>query len=42
MGYQRQGEIIRGLAVPQQAVHPDVSALAKAIAREMRSMTLDA
>lgn len=36
--YQRQGEIIRGLATPQQADQPDVSALAKAIAREMRGM----
>lgn len=33
---QRQGEIIRGLAMPQQDVQPDVSALAKAIACEMR------
>ncbi|MDP3333214.1 MAG: tyrosine-type recombinase/integrase [Methylococcaceae bacterium] len=33
---QRQGEIIRELAMPQQDVQPDVSALAKAIANEMR------
>lgn len=32
----RQGEIIRGLATPQLAMQPDVSALAKALAREMR------
>ena len=32
---QRQGEIIRDLAMPQQAVQSDVSELAKAIAREM-------
>jgi len=36
---QRQGEIIRDLAKPQQAVQPDVSELAKALAREMRSTT---
>jgi hypothetical protein len=35
---QRQGEIIRDLAVPQHAVQPDVNELANAIAREMRSM----
>ena len=35
---QRQGEIIRELAIPQQASQPDVSELAKAIALEMRSM----
>lgn len=34
---QRQGEIIRGMATPQQAAQPDVTELAKAIAREMRS-----
>lgn len=34
---QRQGEIIRGLATPQQAGQSDVNELAKAIAREMRS-----
>jgi integrase len=33
---QRQGEIIRGLATPQQAMQSDVNELAKAIAREMR------
>ncbi len=32
----RQGAIIRGLATPQLAVQPDVSELAKALAREMR------
>ncbi len=32
----RQGEIIRGLATPQQAMQPDVSELAKALVREMR------
>ncbi len=32
----RQGEIIRGLASPQVALHPDVSQLAKALVREMR------
>lgn len=35
---QRQGEIIRDLASPQQATQPDVNKLAKAIALEMRSM----
>ena len=34
---QRQGEIIRDLATPQQAAQTDVNVLAKAIAREMRS-----
>jgi integrase len=34
---QRQGEIIRDLATPHQAGQQDVSELAKAIAREMRS-----
>lgn len=34
---QRQGEIIRDLATPQQAVQPDVNELARAIAREMRN-----
>lgn len=37
VGRHRQGEIIRGLASTQQAVQADVEALAKAIAREMRS-----
>ena len=37
VSYQRQGEIIRGLATPQQAAQPDVKELAKAIALEMRS-----
>jgi integrase len=37
VGRQRQTEIIRGLATPQQAAQPDVNELAKAIAREMRS-----
>lgn len=32
----RQGEIIRGLATPQLDIQPNVSALAKALAREMR------
>lgn len=32
----RQGEIIRGLATPQLAAQPNVSDLARAIAREMR------
>ncbi len=38
---QRQGEIIRGLATPQQAVQPDVNELARAIAREMRSSGME-
>lgn len=38
VGRHRQGEIIRGLAAPQQAAQPDVSALAKALAHEMRNM----
>ncbi len=32
----RQGEIIRGLATPQLAVHADVPEIAKAVVREMR------
>lgn len=39
---QRQGEIIRGLATPQQAAQPDVKELAKAIALEMRSSGVNA
>jgi len=35
-----QGEIIRGLAAPQVAVQADVSALAKALVREMRADTV--
>jgi integrase len=38
VGRHRQGEIIRDLALPQQAVQPDVSALAKALAHEMRNI----
>jgi len=38
VGCQRQGEIIRDLAAPQQAEQPDVSILAKAIAKEIRNM----
>ena len=38
VGHQRQGEIIRGLGLPQQDAKTDVSALAKALAKEMRSM----
>jgi hypothetical protein len=37
VSYQRQGEIIRGLATPQQAVQLGVSELAKAIAQELRT-----
>lgn len=39
---QRQGEIIRGLALPHQAMQPDVNELARAIAREMRNPELGA
>lgn len=38
---QRQAKIIQGLAEPQQAVQPDVSELAKAIAREIRNSGVD-
>lgn len=38
VGCQRQGEIIRDLAAPQHVVQPDVSALAKALAHEMRNI----
>lgn len=36
----RQGEIIRGLALPQRAAQADVSELAKAVVREMRDSGL--
>jgi len=36
---QRQGEIIHNLTRPQQDTQPDASELAKAIIREIRSMT---
>lgn len=36
VGNRRQGEIIRGLAKPQQTERPDVAELAKAVARELR------
>ena len=35
---QRQGEIIRDLATPQQSTQPDFNELAKAIVREIRSV----
>jgi len=37
VAYQRQGEIIKGMATPQQAMQPGVDELAKAIAQEMRN-----
>ena len=37
VAYQRQGEIIKGLATPQQAMQSGVNELAKAIAQEMRN-----
>lgn len=37
VGNYRQGEIIRGLAAPQQAMQNDVSKLARAIAQELRA-----
>ena len=36
---QRQGEIIRDLATPEQSIQPDFKELAEAIAREVRNMT---
>jgi integrase len=39
VGCQRQGEIIRNLAAAQQTAQPDVSALAKALAHEIRNLT---
>ncbi len=36
----RQGEIIRGLGMPQVAAQPDVNAFAKAVVREMRDSGL--
>lgn len=41
VAYQRQGEIIKGLATPQQAMPPGVNELAKAIAQEMRNSGLE-
>lgn len=38
---QRQGEIIKGLATPQQAMQSGVNELAKAIAQEMRNSGLE-
>ncbi|MBI2351145.1 MAG: site-specific integrase, partial [Deltaproteobacteria bacterium] len=35
VGNRRQGEIIRGLAKPQQTERPDVEEIAKAVAREL-------
>jgi site-specific recombinase XerD len=40
VAYQRQGEIIQGLATPQQAAKSGISELAKAIAQEMRNSGL--
>ena len=37
---QRQGEIIRDLAKPQQAVQPDVNELAKVLAREIKNLDI--
>lgn len=37
--YQRQGEIIRDLAKPPEAIQPNASELAKEIFREIRNMT---
>ena len=43
VSYQRQGEIIKGLATPQSANQSsNVSELAKAIAQEMRNSGLEA
>ena len=33
---RRQGEIIRGLAIPRQSMQSDFSEIAKAVVREMR------
>ena len=37
VGNRRQGEIIRGLAKPQQPERPDAAEIAKAVVRELRS-----
>jgi hypothetical protein len=34
---RRQGEIIRSLALPREAAHPNVKELAKALAHELRA-----
>lgn len=41
VAYQRQGEIIKGLATPQQVMQPGVTELVKAIAQEMRNSGLE-
>lgn len=38
---QRQGEIIRGLATPQQAAQPDVNEIAEAVVRKLRNSHVD-
>jgi integrase len=38
VGYQRQGEIIRGLATPQQPVQSDANEIAKAVVKMLRSI----
>ncbi|HEY4930073.1 MAG TPA: tyrosine-type recombinase/integrase [Terriglobales bacterium] len=38
---QRQGEIIRGLATPQQAVQSDVNELAEAVCKKLRACGVD-
>jgi integrase len=41
VAYQRQGEIIRSMAMPHQAVQSDVSALARAMIKELRDSGVD-
>jgi hypothetical protein len=38
---QRQGEIIRGFATPQQAVQPDANEIAEAVFRKFRDSDVD-
>ncbi len=38
---QRQGEIIRGLAAPQQATKPDVNEIADAVFKRLRASGVD-
>jgi len=41
VSYQRQGEIIRGLAIPQQAVQSDANEIAAAVFKMLRDSSVD-
>ncbi len=38
---QRQGEIIRGLAAPQQSIQPDANEIAEAVFKRLRESGVD-